>query len=176
MPQARLHAAYSRYFDTAAAADWRDWRYTRTAAAPYTGYFFPRPDGGDTVRALLDNVTCRWSDARGSHRTSVRLAMFKLTRQGVADKLAELQRQGCAVDIVYAESDSADSTGSPGTWEALHAPGGPAVRCLHYDDDGDPGTSREVVHSKTLLISGRYAGAAAAPWCGPAATTTRARP
>ncbi|OEU97789.1 hypothetical protein AN217_07905 [Streptomyces qinglanensis] len=165
--QARLHAAYSRYFDTAAAADWRDWRYTRTAAAPYTGYFFPRPDGGDTVRALLDNVTCRWSDARGSHRTSVRLAMFKLTRQGVADKLAELQRQGCAVDIVYAESDSADSTGSPGTWEALHAPGGPAVRCLHYDDDGDPATSREVVHSKTLLISGRYAGAAAAlVWTG----------
>ncbi|MFI7240710.1 phospholipase D-like domain-containing protein [Streptomyces qinglanensis] len=165
--QARLHAAYSRYFDKAAAADWRGWRYTRTGAAPYTGYFFPRPNGGDTVRALLDNVTCRWSDARGSHRTSVRLAMFKLTRQGVADKLAELQRQGCAVDIVYAESDSEDSTGAPGTWEALHAPGGPAVRCLHYDDDGDPATSREVVHSKTLLISGRYAGATGAlVWTG----------
>ncbi|UNZ19355.1 phospholipase D-like domain-containing protein [Streptomyces sp. 891-h] len=157
--QARTHTAYSRYFDKLAAADWRAWRYTRAGAGPYTGYFFPRPGGGDTVTAILDNVTCRWKDALGSHRTSVRLAMFKLTRQRVADKLAALHRQGCAVDIVYAQTDSEDSTGSPGTWEALHAPGGPAVRCLHYDDDGDSRTSREVLHSKTLMISGRYAGA-----------------
>ncbi|MET9860172.1 phospholipase D-like domain-containing protein [Streptomyces smyrnaeus] len=158
--QARTYQAYSRYFDEMAAANWRTWRYTRAAAGPYTGYFFPRPSGGDTVRGILDNVTCRWKDARGSHRTSVRLAMFKLTRQGVADELAALRRQGCAVDIVYAETDSKDSTGSPGTWETLHVPGGPAMRCLHYDDDGDPKTAREVIHSKTLMISGRYAGAA----------------
>ncbi|UNS96985.1 phospholipase D-like domain-containing protein [Streptomyces tubbatahanensis] len=157
--QRGTYAAYSRYFDKVAGSDWRSWRYTRAAASPYTSYFFPRPRGGDTVTGILDNVTCRWKDASGSHRTRVRLAMFKLTRQGVAEKLASLQRQGCAVDIVYAQTDSEASTGSPGTWEALHAPGGPAVRCLHYDDDGDPGTSREVVHSKTLMIEGRYAKA-----------------
>ncbi|MBO8193925.1 hypothetical protein ITI46_19975 [Streptomyces oryzae] len=157
--QASAYAAYSRYFDKVAQEDWRGWRYVRAEAAPYAGYFFPRPKGGDTVVGILNNVTCRWKDARGSHRTSVRLAMFKLTRQSVADKLAALQRKGCAVDIVYAESDSKDSTGSPGTWETLHAPGGPAMRCLHYDDDGDPKTAREVIHSKTLMISGRYAGA-----------------
>ncbi|CAL9445166.1 phospholipase D-like domain-containing protein [Streptomyces albus] len=164
---AGTYTAYSRYFDAVAKADWRAWRYTRRTAGPYTGYFFPRPHGGDTVTGILDNVTCRWRDAQGEHRTAVRLAMFKLTRQAVADRLRSLQRQGCAVDIVYAETDSADSTGSPGTWETLHQPGGPTVRCLHYDDDGDPGTSRQVVHSKTLLITGRYAGARRAlVWTG----------
>ncbi|MGI5352384.1 phospholipase D-like domain-containing protein [Streptomyces sp. CA-250714] len=157
--QARTYAAYSRYFDKMAQGDWRAWRYTRADAAPYTGYFFPRARGGDTVTGILDHVTCRWKDVRGSHRTTVRLAMFKLTRQSVADKLTALQRKGCAVDIVYAETDSKDSTGSPGTWETLHAPRGPALRCLHYDDDGNRKTAREVIHSKTLMISGRYAGA-----------------
>lgn len=165
--QRGIHSAYSRYFDKLAAADRSSWRYTRTNASPYTGYFFPRPRGGDTVTGILDNVTCRWNDATGSHRTRVRLAMFKLTRQGVADKLASLQRQGCDVQIVYAQTDSKDSTGSPGTWEALHTSAGPDVRCLHYDDDGDPETSREVVHSKTLAVSGRYAGATRAlVWTG----------
>lgn len=159
--QAGLHAAYERYFAKAAGMKWRDWRYTRTDAAPYTGYFFPRPgkgNGTDTVYNILDNITCRWNDAGGARRTQVRVAMFKLTRQGIADKLDTLQRQGCDVSIVYADSDSEDSTGTPGTWETLHKPGGPTTRCLHYDDDGDPKTSQQVVHSKTLLVSGRYAG------------------
>ncbi|MGP3991142.1 phospholipase D-like domain-containing protein [Streptomyces sp. 3N207] len=155
---ARTYTAYSRYFNKVAAADWRAWRYTRSRASPYTGYFFPRPNGRDTVRGILDHVTCRWKDARGSHRTRVRLAMFKFTRQGVAEKLTAMQRQGCAVDIVYAEADSKDSTGSPGTWETLHARRGPAVRCLHHDDDANRKTPRQVIHSKTLMISGRYAG------------------
>ncbi|NSC21706.1 hypothetical protein FM076_11005 [Streptomyces albus subsp. chlorinus] len=157
--QAGTYDAYSRYFDKIAAADWSAWRYTRATASPYTSYFFPRPGGGDTVNGILDNVTCRWKDARGNHRTSVRLAMFKLTRQSVADKLASLRRQGCAVDIVYAQTDSEDSSGSPGTWETLHAPDGPTMRCLHYDDDGNTKTSAQVIHSKTLMISGRYAKA-----------------
>ena len=160
--QAATYKAYSGYFTKAAGMKWQSWRYTRTAASPYTSYFFPRPGSGngtDTVYGILDNVTCRWSDGSGSHRTSVRLAMFKLTRQGIADKLVALQKKGCAVDIVYAETDSEDSGGTPGTWETLHKKGGPATRCLHYDDDGDPATSQEVIHSKTLMISGRYAGA-----------------
>ncbi|WP_327392162.1 phospholipase D-like domain-containing protein [Streptomyces sp. NBC_01186] len=168
--QAGTYNAYSGYFKKATAMKWRDWRYTRTASSPYTSYFFPRPGSGnktDTVHGILNNITCRWSDASGSHRTSVRLAMFKLTRQGVADKLAALQKKGCAVDIVYAETDSKASSGSPGTWETLHEKGGPAMRCMHYDDDGDPGTSQKVIHSKTLMISGRYAGAVnKAVWTG----------
>ncbi|WP_320783699.1 phospholipase D-like domain-containing protein [Streptomyces sp. CRN 30] len=162
-----MYGAYAEYFDTMAAGDWKNWKYRTAGGGPYEAYFFPRAGttrATDTVYAALDRVTCVYEDGAGAaRRTSVRVAIFKITRQAVAGKLVALQRAGCRVSVVYAESDSAASGGgTKGTWEKLHTPGGPAVRC--YNDDRDPLhpgrklVTPYIVHSKYLLIDGVYAG------------------
>ena len=104
--------------------------------------------------------------------------MFKLTRLAVAQKLVALQKAGCAVDIVYSQTDSGSSSG---TWETLHASGGPALRCYNWDDDGNTKTAARIIHSKYLLIEGKYDGTGAlpVPLAGatfPSLPGTRARP
>ncbi|MFJ4833697.1 phospholipase D-like domain-containing protein [Streptomyces sp. NPDC088747] len=86
------------------------------------------------------------------------MAVFKLTRLAVAQKLVALQKDGCTVDIVYSTTDSGSASG---TWETLHAAGGPALRCYNWDDDSDAGTASRIVHSKYLLIEGKYDGTVA---------------
>lgn len=149
-----LYNAYVAYFQKLKAKNYSTWKYTSTSAGAQKAYFFPRAgttNSSDTVVGILNNVDCSWSDSTGTHRTGIRLAMFTLTRQGVADKLAGLRRAGCYVDIVYTNMDA-------GTWRALHFSGGPRVRCYDYDDDGDSTTERMVMHSKYLLIDGWYYG------------------
>lgn len=149
-----LYNAYVGYFQKLKAKSWSTWKYSRTAAGAHTAYFFPRAgstNASDTIVGVLENVDCTWSDATGSHRTALRLAMFTLTRQGVADKLASLRRAGCTVDIVYSNTDA-------GTWKALHFSGGPQMRCYEHDHDGDSSTPLMVAHSKYMIIDGWYAG------------------
>ncbi|MGP3982319.1 phospholipase D-like domain-containing protein [Streptomyces sp. KR80] len=149
-----LHDAYVTYFRKLAAKKWSSWTYSSTSAGTHKAYFFPRAGNSkasDTIVGVLDNVRCSWSDSAGTHRTRIRLAMFTLTRQAVADKFAALRRAGCSVDIVYSNTDA-------GTWRALHFTGGPDMRCYDHDHDGNGSTPRRVVHSKYLLIDGWYAG------------------
>ncbi|SFK35771.1 phospholipase D-like domain-containing protein [Streptomyces pini] len=145
-----LYNAYVSYFGRLRAKDAANWSYSSTSAGVEKVYFFPR-SSGDTILGVLDNVECSWTDGSGTHKTGIRLAMFTLTRVGVANRLVELRRAGCTVDIVYSNT-SADS------WNALHASGGPVLRCYDHDDDGDSGTPSRVVHSKYMLIDGWYAG------------------
>ncbi|MFJ6843510.1 phospholipase D-like domain-containing protein [Streptomyces griseoluteus] len=164
-----VYQAYTAYFARLKAKDAAGWAYlTPTPHSPYTYYFFPRPKDdprpGDTIVNVLDNVGCTYTEGGTTKHSTVRVGMYKITRQGVADKLRALRNAGCAVDIVYTQMDSADSTGSAGTWEALHYSGGPAVRCVNFDDDGDEAkegtaakpTQRQIIHSKFLLIEGKY--------------------
>ncbi|MCM2580129.1 phospholipase D-like domain-containing protein [Streptomyces meridianus] len=149
-----LYNAYVSYFQKLKAKSWSTWKYSRTPAGAHTAYFFPRAgstNASDTIVGVLENVDCTWSDSTGSHRTALRLAMFTLTRQGVADKLASLRRAGCTVDIVYSNTDA-------GTWKALHFSGGPQMRCYEHDHDGDSSTPLMVVHSKYMIIDGWCAG------------------
>ncbi|MEU1705252.1 phospholipase D-like domain-containing protein [Streptomyces sp. NPDC005706] len=158
-----MYTAYTNYFAKLKAMDWQNWAYTSTTSSPFKVYFFPYPGSGntqDTIWNILDNVTCKYTSGGVAKQTKVRVAVLRLTRQGVAEKLTALQKAGCSVDVVYAETDSAAGTGTPGTWEALHASGGPAVRCYNWDEDGDPATTNSVIHSKYLLIDGMYDGAA----------------
>lgn len=157
-----IYNAYASYFGKLAAQDWDSWSYTTATFSPYKVYFYPYVPGtgnsSDTIWNILDDVTCTWTEGTTTKRTKVRVAVLKITRQGVADKLVELKKAGCDVEIVYAESDSAASSGSSGTWETLHTSGGPSVRCYNYDEDNDATTTNSTVHSKYLLIDGRYAG------------------
>ncbi|WP_053750755.1 phospholipase D-like domain-containing protein [Streptomyces sp. MMG1533] len=161
-----VYLAYSAYFDKLKAKDPANWAYlTPTPYSPYAYYFFPRPADdprpGDTVTGILDNVTCTYTESGVTKHSTVRVGMYKFTRQAVADKLKAMRTAGCVVDVVYTEMDSADSTGSAGTWEKLHYTGGPTLRCFSWDDDGDEGTAqsptpRQILHSKFLLIEGNY--------------------
>ncbi|MFC7911521.1 phospholipase D-like domain-containing protein [Streptomyces nigra] len=154
-----MYTAYSNYFAKLVGKDWDSWRYSYTTSSPYKVYFFPRPASdpspGDTVTGVLDNVTCTYTENSTTRHTKVRVAMFKLTRLAVAQKLVALQKAGCSVDVVYSVTDSGSSSG---TWETLHASGGPALRCYNWDDDGDSNTASRIVHSKYLLIEGKYDG------------------
>ncbi|MEU6227761.1 phospholipase D-like domain-containing protein [Streptomyces sp. NPDC047042] len=158
---AAIYTAYSDYFGKLVGKDWANWRYTSTTSSPYKAYFFPRPANdpspGDTVTAVLDNVTCAYTEGGTAKQTKVRVGMFKLTRLAVAQKLVALQKAGCQVDIVYSETDSGSSSG---TWETLHASGGPALRCYNWDDDNNANTAARIIHSKYLLIEGKYDGTA----------------
>ncbi|NYV73418.1 phospholipase D-like domain-containing protein [Streptomyces sp. UH6] len=159
-----LFQAYSGYFDKLAGKDWENWKYTSSAWSPYKAYFFPYYPGTgnstDTVWNTLDNVTCTYTAGDGSTKaTKVRVAMYKFTRQGVADKLVALKKAGCSVELVYTETDSADSAGTAGTWETLHSVAGFNPVCYFDDFDQDPSTVQRIVHSKYLLIDGKYDGA-----------------
>ncbi|WP_030749376.1 phospholipase D-like domain-containing protein [Streptomyces sp. NRRL F-5135] len=151
---AALHSAYSDYFVKLGKQDRANWSYTYANAGDYKVYFFPRAgttDASDTVVNTLDNVGCTWTDAAGSHRTVIRAAMLKVTRQGVADALRAKAAEGCAVDLVYSETDS-------GTWNALHGQSRLTVRCYQHDHDADKDTPNRIVHSKNMMIDGMYAG------------------
>ncbi|WP_407564911.1 phospholipase D-like domain-containing protein [Streptomyces sp. 184] len=165
-----MYGAYSEYFRDMLGAQWSTWRYRAVTAnnGLYKAYFFPRAgttNSTDTIHAVLDNVRCTYKDAAGvTQRTLVRVAIFKITRKAIADKLVALKKAGCGVSVLYAESDSARSQGGTrGTWDVLHASGGPSLRC--YNDDRDPQnpgqklTTPYIVHNKYVLIDGMYAGA-----------------
>ncbi|MFM9369555.1 phospholipase D-like domain-containing protein [Streptomyces sp. Da 82-17] len=162
-----LFAAYSAYFAEMTRKDWASWRYRTVTDGRYKAYYFPRAGTTvetDTVHSVLNNITCTYKDSAGvTQHTRVRVGVFKLTRQAIADKLVALRKAGCYVYVTYAETDSAASQGgTPGTWEALHTSGGPSLRC--YNDDRDPQNpggklvTPYIVHNKYLLIDGMYVG------------------
>ncbi|MFI1483698.1 phospholipase D-like domain-containing protein [Streptomyces sp. NPDC020747] len=162
-----MYDAYADYFDTMVARDWKSWNYRTVSNGLYKAYFFPRAGNTratDTVYSILNNVTCKYKDTAGvTQSTKVRVAIFKITRLAIAEKLVSLKKAGCSVSIVYAESDSAKSSGgTKGTWEKLHTTGGPTVRC--YNDDRDPLNPGQklatpyIIHSKYILIEGMYDG------------------
>ncbi|MYX97733.1 hypothetical protein GT045_23695 [Streptomyces sp. SID486] len=158
-----IYHAYSGYFSALVGKDWENWRYTSSSWSPYKAYFFPYYPGTgnstDTIWNTLDNVTCTYVQDGATRHTKVRVAMFKFTRQGVADKLITLKKAGCSVEVVYTSTDSKESSGSAGTWETLHSAPGLSPVCYYDDHDGDPATPARIVHSKYLLIDGKYDGA-----------------
>ncbi|MFE9442733.1 phospholipase D-like domain-containing protein [Streptomyces sp. NPDC006602] len=156
-----MYTAYSNYFAKLVGKDWDSWAYSTSTSSPYKAYFFPRPaddpSPGDTITGVLDNITCTYTEGGTTKHTKVRVGMFKLTRLAVAQKLVALKNDGCTVDIVYSQTDSGSSSG---TWETLHASGGPTLACYNWDDDGNPDTAARIIHSKFLLIEGKYDGTA----------------
>lgn len=160
-----MYDAYADYFDAMVAKNYKAWNYRTVSNGLYKAYFFPRAGttkATDTVYSVLDNVQCTYKDATGvTRKTQIRVAIFKITRMAVAEKLVALQKAGCGVSVLYAETDSAKSLGgTKGTWEMLHSTGGPKVRC--YNDDRDPAggtlTTPYIIHSKYITVDGMYDG------------------
>jgi hypothetical protein len=136
--------------------------YYRTASSgPYKVYFFPR--GGkdrfsDTYYNVLSSVKCRGvAPGYGSNgRTVIKISMYRWTtlRRNLAQKLRELQGQGCLIQAVY----PADTVEAPVVRELL-AYNGPYGKIKLYNGRLDRDKDGELdlyVHSKYLIINGGY--------------------
>ena len=160
---AKVYKAFRTYFTDLT-------RYRRTAAGnnnyyvdtgsgtQYRAFFFPRKEpagksfedpGSDTIYNTLLSVdpSCRYQEPNGSwHQTDLRVVMLAFNRPAIAAKLAELSRKGCWVDVVYAGANA-------GVLDAFKGSKAQLTKC---DFDGTPGKRDLQVHSKTLLIDGKY--------------------
>ncbi|WP_354644390.1 phospholipase D-like domain-containing protein [Kitasatospora camelliae] len=160
-----LYAAYRAY--------WQDLRtygssgtgqagYYRTQqSGPYKTYFFPRQESAgtsytedastDTVVSLLNNADCTGGT------TAIRVGMYAFTRVQVAQKLVELRDAGCRVELLH-NGESGNLGTAVRTTLAGHLD--LTARCDGTAPNAD-GTSRRIgIHSKYLLIEGRYLGGA----------------
>ena len=105
-------------------------------------YFFPRTDGGDTVVSVLENVRC---DA--SSRVRVAMAFFTNRRVEVAQRLADLRREGCSVSVVVGDASIPVGTRILSTLRDA------GIRVTRYPRRSGPWG----LHSKYLLIDAPYA-------------------
>ncbi|MER6399599.1 phospholipase D-like domain-containing protein [Kitasatospora sp. NPDC001603] len=160
-----LYAAYRTYWQDlvtyGSSGNGLASNYLSQQAGPYKTYFFPRQESAgtaynddastDTVVSLLGNTDC----AGGA--TRIRIAMYAFTRVQVADKLVELKKAGCQVELLHnGESGNLGTTVKTALAGKLDL----AARCWGTAPNGD-GTTRSIgIHSKYLLIEGTYLGAA----------------
>ncbi|WP_367325503.1 phosphatidylserine/phosphatidylglycerophosphate/cardiolipin synthase family protein [Streptomyces sp. HUAS ZL42] len=130
--------------------------FSTPVGATYRGFFFPRGDSSyynpatDTVVNVLNELGCAYTGTDGQrHRTNVRIVMhyFYGSRIQVADRLAGLRGSGCAIDVVYAESDNRITsrlTAAGVRHRRCRIPNGPGI-------DVRP-------HNKLILIDGGFKG------------------
>ena len=142
-----MYGFYLDYWDDLQAAGLDPAYFHSHRSGPLKAYFFPRASG-DTILNIIGNIHC---DPGTSHRTRVRVAMafFADGRVEVARALAEKKRQGCSVRVIIGSYDR-----SPGAQVAsvLRAAGVPLI----VTNGASPN-----VHSKYMLIEGRYASGTA---------------
>ncbi len=162
------------YFADLTAADPTNPQYYEDENLPagdnmgnYQVYHAPRKSG-NTVLEILNKIKCTGSNSGGTdgdHRTIVRASVWAITGETasdpgfqVADRLWQLDNEGCQVDIVTTAFDD-DSTALLRSLLRKPRPtgdqqyGGPEVREFR-----DP--LRFGVHEKNLLIDGWYDGSA----------------
>ncbi|WP_146165628.1 phospholipase D-like domain-containing protein [Murinocardiopsis flavida] len=143
-----LYERFTGYFaDLAKVADGdakRDPDYYDTNPPQITGdtksYFSPREDGtgDDTYYNSLKSVDCK------AQPTEIRVGMWTITRTGISDKLNELARQGCTVDIVASQiNDKA--------CKALTASTPSRMSVRGFTDPEKNG-----IHQKNMTIRGHY--------------------
>jgi phospholipase D-like protein len=159
-----LHDHFDKYFDVLSADAPTDPDYYDTnppePIGNYKVYHSPRRNG-NTALDILDEVECHGNSSGGTNpgnRTIVRVAMWAITGakgsdpgSRIAQRLWELDNEGCYVDIVADEI----SDGESGPLRALlQKPGsyhGPEVR--EFNGDRPHG-----LHEKNLLIDGHFGG------------------
>lgn len=138
------------YFEGLTYRSFARFGYSRAIGSDRT-YFFPQPRSGlgDPVANVLDKVTC--VDPANGARSTIRVTMFKWTRTGLADKVMQKVRHGCQVSINYTMLSSQ-------VWAKLHPGSGPRPTLSCYVKRDATGHPIAYIHSKYLLIDGRYDG------------------
>ncbi|WP_433356293.1 phospholipase D-like domain-containing protein [Microtetraspora malaysiensis] len=128
--------------------------FSTLTGTKYRAYFTPRPDPNPTNPATdplvnaLNEVSCTYVGTDGrKHQTDVRIAhtFFYNTRPQVADKLVDLRRKGCWVDVLARHID--------GDIEAKLSGAG-----IQYRECQSANNPAPYPHDKYLLIDGDYGG------------------
>ena len=139
---AALHDAFSQYWDDL-RRDERLASYNREEWGDNDSrvFFFPL-SSGDPIMDVLERVDCD-----GGAQVYLAMAFFTDTRVDVAERLRELDSQGCGVNIALRER---------------HAIGSPGDSVLSALQSGDinfgmfPDNAPVQLHSKYLLVDGSY--------------------
>jgi len=134
-------------------------RYTTVREGRFENRFFPMRDATKTTDPTmrdLSRVRCHGSNGR----TAITISMFYWAGERglyIADRLLKLEREGCVVSVMYGAPSNAVAA------VLRHAAHQGRITLydsrVHTDDDGEVDIR---VHSKYLLISGRYAGSSSA--------------
>lgn len=138
----QLFSAFTSYWEDL-RRDETDMSYNRIeeGEAEVTAYFFPH-DEGDPVHDALDDVDC---EAGADVRLAV--AFFTNGRDALAERLRQMDRDGCDVGVVLRESSDIDS---PGNAVLGRLESGDIEVGMFYEDE-------EIqLHSKYLAIEGVY--------------------
>ncbi|SEC67039.1 PLD-like domain-containing protein [Nocardioides exalbidus] len=130
---------------------------------PVTGYddgviatgFYPyigKGITGDPIMDVLNQVSCKGATTNASGTTRIRIAqtsMYGDRGLALANKIAQLKRQGCNIRLVYAMFGN----------EVLRIMRAAKVPLTHLAyDNNDDGLYDRYVHMKSMAISGNYAG------------------
>ncbi|MFF4601801.1 phosphatidylserine/phosphatidylglycerophosphate/cardiolipin synthase family protein [Streptomyces sp. NPDC001339] len=165
-----IYRAYDAYFDDLAAREANSDYYTTGRRPVGSGqakiHFYPRAEqpganpyrdpSQDTVATILSNVRCTGNSSVGTprdHRTRIRVSMTAISRPYLAQQLAQLDAQGCEVEV--AQTYDPSSKLERESLENLLRPasgryGG--VRVGYYCKP----TASTWIHDKYLLIEGNY--------------------
>ena len=127
--------------------------YHTVESPPYKEYFFPRAGStksSDTLYNILNDVSCPTSGPK----TEVRLTTYFWTsaRVYLANKLADLKRQGCIVEVIYPDGSGSQDTIYTEVTNALLKGNIPTYNTRRVDG--------LYVHNKLILINGTYQGVA----------------
>ncbi|WP_447193547.1 phospholipase D-like domain-containing protein [Streptomyces hebeiensis] len=145
--------------------------YYKTPSSPtdaaYKTYFFPRQESSgkayntdpatDTVKLILDNVTCS-----SSQPTEVRMAANLFYRDHIATKLVAMADAGCKVYLAADGNPNGGREGVPSMGRTVESivSGKLTQRVACWENPPAGRTANIGLHSKYLLVKGVYAGVA----------------
>ncbi len=109
-------------------------------------YFFPRQDG-DTIVEILDEVSCD-----DQSRIHVNMAFFSDARTAIAERLADLDAEGCAIHVLVADRVDFESPGDA-VVDALSTGN---IDFAYFPHDAFDAESGMMIHSKYFLIDAPF--------------------
>lgn len=109
-------------------------------------YFFPRQDG-DTIVEILDEVSCD-----DESRIHVNMAFFSDARTAIAEQLATLDADGCAVHVLVADRVDFESPGDA----IVDILSTGAIDFAYFPHDAFDAGSGMMIHSKYFLIDAPF--------------------
>jgi phosphatidylserine/phosphatidylglycerophosphate/cardiolipin synthase-like enzyme len=121
--------------------------YHTVESPPYKEYFFPRAGStksSDTLYNILNDVSCP---------STIKLTTYFWTnlRLYLAEKLADLKKKGCSVEVIYPDGSGDQNTIESKVTAALLNGKVPTYNTRPF--------SGRYVHNKVILINGTYQGA-----------------
>ena len=153
-----VYAGYVKEHDDERAARYKaagnmKYYWSTETGSTYRAFFFPRGDSDydnpatDTMVNILKDMVCTYTGSDGAeHTTELRVAMFQFleSRKQLADALAALAKEGCAIEVIDSQTDSTIQS-------VLNKAGIPNTVCS-YDYQGN----NIRTHTKFMIVNGKF--------------------